>query len=328
MSKSEMFEISSDPKMLHKYLDFDVYYKNNGYYGLYKKKGVAFDSLRIKTGKLPTQLYIALHDRVRLIKSQTRNLNRKLASELRRNPVKAKQRITEVVALSLSEPRSEVLEDIKETIDIVVSEYLNSPDVIRNLLQVWVKDYSTQLHLTNVMLFCLGYAHHTGYGKGDLELFGLIGLLHDVGKVDIPDEILTAPRKLSESEFELIKTHPKKGWKMLVECAFDSKIPTCALQHHERMDGSGYPEGKTEEDLDVYSRALAIIDVYEALTTWRPYKEPIAPLPALEIIKSDVEAGKLDPLIFKEFARGIVRLTGKKSLSSRPAGMGGQPTGM
>ena len=309
MSASGMYEISDDPDILNKYSDFDDYFKNDGYYGLYKKKGAVFDPSRIEFGKLPEHLYISLNDRIHLVRHQTNRLNKKLAKDLKKDPVKAKKRLSEVVALTLSEPRNEVLEDMKDTIGIVVDEYLNSADVIKNLIQVSVKDYTTQLHLTNVMLFCLGYAHFAGYDKDDLRLFGLIGLLHDVGKVDIPDEILNAPRQLTDEEFDRIKQHARNSWKILRQCDFDKRIAICALEHHERLDGSGYPKGKTGSDLGLHSRALAIADVYEALTTWRPYKESMLPLKALGIMRDEVESGKLDRNIFKEFAKSIVRLT-------------------
>jgi HD-GYP domain-containing protein (c-di-GMP phosphodiesterase class II) len=310
MSASEMYEISDDPDILNKYSDMDVYFKNDGHYGLYKKKGAVFDPSRIEFGKLPEQLYISISDRVHLVRHQTQQLNRKLAMDLKKDPVKAKMRLSEVVAVSLSEPRNEVLEDMKDTIGIIVDEYLNSADVIKNLIQVSIKDYTTQLHLTNVMLFCLGYANFAGYDEDDLRLFGLIGLLHDVGKVDIPDEILNAPRKLTDEEFDRVKLHAQNSWKILRQCKFDKRIPICALEHHERLDGSGYPKGKKASDLGPHSRALAIADVYEALTTWRPYKEPMLPLKALGIMREEVESGKLDGNIFKGFAKSIVRLTG------------------
>jgi len=309
MSAIEMHEISDDPDIITKYNDFDVYFKNDGYYGLYKKKGTTFDPSRIQSGKLPEQLFISVNDRIHLVRHQTRQLNKKLAKDLKKDPVAAKKRLSEVVAVTLSEPRNEVLEDMKDTIDIVVDEYLNSADVIKNLVQVSIKDYTTQLHLTNVMLFCLGYAHFAGYDEDDLRLFGLIGLLHDVGKVDIPDEILNAPRQLTDEEFDRIKQHARNSWKILRQCEFDKRIPICALEHHERLDGSGYPKGKMGWDLGPHSRALAIADVYEALTTWRPYKESMLPLKALGIMKEEVESGKLDGNIFKEFAKSIVRLT-------------------
>jgi len=309
MQSDNMYEISNDPRVLMKYLDCDVYYENEGRFGLYKKKGVAFDPYRMKFGRRPEHLFISINDRVNKVKQETKKLNSKLVRNLRSNPVKAKESLNEVIALTLSEPRSEVLEDMKDTIDIIVDEYFTSPDVLKNLTKVSVKDFSTQLHLTNVMLFCLGYASHAGYNDEDLKLFGLTGLLHDVGKVDIPDDILTAPRRLSHDEFETIKKHSRKGWRMLKECNFDETIPLCALEHHERLDGTGYPEGKKSAELGDYSKALSIVDVYEALTTWRPYKDQMTPRQALKLMVKEVDEDKLDGYIFKEFVHSVVGLT-------------------
>ena len=309
MTNDAYHEITDDPDILHKYIDYDVYYKRDSYMGLYKKKGVPFDTSRMSSGKLPERLFVSLKDRIYQVRDQTRRLNERLVNEIRKDPVKAKKRLSELVAITLSEPRTEVLEDMRNTIGIVVEEYLNYPDVVKNLVQVSSKDYTTQLHLTNVMLFCLAYANCAGYGEEDLKLFGLIGLLHDVGKVDVPDDILTAPRKLTDEEFERIKQHPRNGWKMLRKCEFDKIVPVCALEHHERTDGSGYPDGKMDGELCDFSKTLAIADVYEAITNWRPYKEPIAPLDALRIMKTDIDAEKLDRAIFSDFARSIVGLT-------------------
>ena len=306
MPIADLHEIAINPSTINQYFDFDVYFRtNDGRLALYKKKGTHFNADRVKFGKLPGSLHVSLSDKINQVRDQTRLLNEKLVSELKTNPRKAKQRLSEVVAITLSIPRGEVLEGVKDTIDVVVSEYLNSPHVLKNLSQVSIKDYSTQLHLTNAMVLCLGYAHHAGYSEDEMKLFGLIGLLHDVGKVHIPDEVLTAARKLTDEEFELIKGHSLKGWEMLKECEFDETVPLCALEHHERIDGSGYPEGKEGKDLGDYSRTLAIIDVYEALTNWRPYKEPMPPLQAFKIIKSEADQGKLDKTIFKDFAYTI-----------------------
>jgi len=309
MQSDNMFKINNDSKILGKYVDCDVYYKSEGRFGLYKKKGVAFDPYRMKYRKHPDHLYISIHDRVTKVKQETKKLNSKLARSLRSNPVKARESLNEVVAATLSEPRSEVLEGMKETIDIIVDEYFSSPEVLKNLTKISVKDYSTQLHLTNVMLFCLGYASQAGYTDDELKLFGLIGLLHDVGKVDIPDDILTAPRELSDEEFDMIKEHPRRGWSMLKDCDFDETIPNCALEHHERLDGSGYPEGKKASEVGDFSKALSIVDVYEALTTWRPYKDLMMPRQALKLMVREVDDNKLDGYIFKEFVHSVVGLT-------------------
>jgi HD-GYP domain-containing protein (c-di-GMP phosphodiesterase class II) len=156
------------------------------------------------------------------------------------------------------------------------------------------------------MLHCLAYARQNGCEYDELKSFGLMGLFHDVGKLRIPDSILKAPRRLTSDEFDLIKTHPNHGYNILVQSKVEKRVRLGALQHHERCDGSGYPKNLDASDLLPESRILAIIDVYEALTNWRPYKEPVSSLDALRIIKEDVEKGKLDKEMFQDFAMGLV----------------------
>ncbi|MCP4022225.1 MAG: HD domain-containing protein [Desulfobacteraceae bacterium] len=222
---------------------------------------------------------------------------------------KAKKILKDIMDVTLSEPKSEVLTEMTRTVKLIVEEYLKNPNIVSYLAKISVHDYSTQLHLINVMLYCMGYAYYNDMGKNNIKLYGLIGLMHDIGKVGIPDYILQAPRKLTENEFNIIMEHPKNGWKILHDCDFDVRVRITALEHHERLDGSGYPDGKSGNNLCETSRMLAIIDVFEALTTWRPYKEPLKPFSALQVIKQDVLAKKLDPKIFRKFAYSIVGIT-------------------
>ena len=313
MKQEEMYEIVNTPELLKKYEYVDVYFQQRDHYGLYKTFDKKFDEIRLTTKKHPDKLFITLKDRIKILRSGTKKANKHLKDTFKVDSTKTKEAINDVLKLTLSEPRSMVLNDLSDTVDIVVEEYMSSPDVLKNLALVSEKDYSTHTHLTNVMLFCIGYAHYGNYSEEDLKLFGLMGLLHDVGKVNIPDKILTAPRKLTKEEFAIIKKHPRDSWEMLRKCDFHSLIARTALEHHEKLDGSGYPRGKTGKDLASHSMALAIIDIFEALTTWRPYKEPMSVIKALGIIKKDVAAGKLEPAIFTKFAYSIVESAkGKK----------------
>ncbi len=317
MKKDEMYEIVSRPDLMIKYENVDVFYLKKGRYGLYKPAAKRFDEVRLADGRHPEQLFIYLSDRINILRQGTKKANRELKTALKAEGAKAKQAIHRILALTLSEPRSAILGDLTETIDIIVEEYVAHPDVMRNLALVSDKDFSTHTHLTNVMLFCVGYAHYRGFPPDEMKVFGLMGLLHDVGKVNIPDEILKAPRKLTDEEYEVVKKHPRDSWVMIKDCGFDERVPKGALEHHERLDGSGYPRKKKAEDLSSFSRALAIIDVFEALTTWRPYKDPMPVMTALAIIKEEVAAGKLDGDIFAHFAYSIVRKESKKQATNR-----------
>jgi putative nucleotidyltransferase with HDIG domain len=237
---------------------------------------------------------------------QSRRVTTKAEICFEKNPRESKKLLSHILDISASTPEPEVFDQMKETIDLVLDEYLADSNVVKRLIEVTTKDFSTSVHSVNVMLYCLRYARQCNFAYKDLKLFGLMGLLHDVGKVRLPNEILTAPRKLTEQEYEEIKKHPLYGWQILRQSKLNSKIQIAALEHHERPDGSGYPNGLTSKKISPVSKALAMADVYEALTNWRPYKPPVPPLKALDIIKKDVLQQKMDEKTFIIFAKSLV----------------------
>jgi HD-GYP domain-containing protein (c-di-GMP phosphodiesterase class II) len=111
-----------------------------------------------------------------------------------------------------------------------------------------------------------------GIDGRQLENLRLAALIHDVGKISVPAEILSKPGRLTETEFELIKVHAQAGHDVLQSIDFESPVATMVLQHHERLDGSGYPSGLRGEEILLEARALAVADVYEAMTSHRPYR--------------------------------------------------------
>jgi putative nucleotidyltransferase with HDIG domain len=114
----------------------------------------------------------------------------------------------------------------------------------------------------------------------------MAGMLHDIGKVAVPSEILTKPGKISSAEFELIKQHPQKGFDIIRSIEFPWPVADSALQHHERMDGTGYPQGLTAEQICLEARVLAVADVVEAMASHRPYRAALGLDVAVEEIES------------------------------------------
>jgi len=305
LKRKRMVEISQE---VENYRNYDVYVLDPRSYNfvLYKPKGKTISGLRMIADNLPESLYISLSDKTHYITSKQKKYNKKLKYVLKTNPLESKKLLSQVLDISSSTPETEVFDQMKETIDLVLEEYLTDSTVVKRLIEVTMKDFSTSVHSVNVMLYCLRYARQCNFAYKDLKIFGLMGLLHDIGKVRLPDNILTAPRKLTEQEFEEIKNHTRYGWEILRQSKLNSKIQVAALTHHERSDGSGYPNGLISRKISLESKALAIADVYEALTNWRPYKVPVPPLVALDIIKKDVLQKKLDEKTFILFAKSLV----------------------
>jgi len=130
-------------------------------------------------------------------------------------------------------------------------------------------------------------------GRSEEEIRGLVlaGAIHDIGKITVPGEILTKPSKLTDAEMSMIRTHPVVGYEILEKIEFPWPVAPTVLQHHERMDGSGYPYGLTGEDIILEARIIAVADVVEAMSSHRPYRPAIGVDRALEEIAEN--KGKL-----------------------------------
>lgn len=158
------------------------------------------------------------------------------------------------------------------------SQVVEGPNVaISKLSNVLHHDFTTFTHCTNVSLYCTLLAKALGYSGTELEEISIGGLLHDVGKLQIDNRILTKPGRLDEAEFREVQRHPLAGFEQLTHCdsvTFGQLM--MAYQHHERIDGSGYPVGCVGSEIHPLARLCAIVDVYEALTARRPYREPMS----------------------------------------------------
>lgn len=152
---------------------------------------------------------------------------------------------------------------------------------IRNL------DDATYVHSMNVALICNLFAHWLKYSKEDTEALTLAGLLHDIGKMLIPLEIIKKPAKLTEEEYRIIQEHPTLGYNILKNQNIDPRIAKAALLHHERCDGKGYPMGLGLNDIEPFAKIVAIADVYDALTANRVYRGPICPLEVIGIFQTE-----------------------------------------
>jgi len=160
---------------------------------------------------------------------------------------------------------------------------------------VEARDPYTSGHEERVAAVAVALARQMGLPQNIIDSLRVAALLHDVGKMVVPAEILTKPGKLSGVEFSLIKEHARAGYEILKDIPFDRPIAEFVLQHHERMDGSGYPAGLQGDEIHVESRILAVADVIEAMASHRPYRAALGLEAAVaEIVGS---SGKYDPAV-------------------------------
>ena len=180
-----------------------------------------------------------------------------------------------------------------------------NPEAFLNLARLKTKDDYTYMHSVAVCALMIALGKQLGLSGADLKDVGLAGLLHDVGKMAIPDEILNKPGKLTDDEFDIIKQHPAKGWEILKG---STNITTTALDvclhHHERVDGTGYPKRISGEKLTLFARMGAVCDVYDALTSNRCYKNGWEPAEAIRKM-AEWRNGHFDERVFQAFVKTI-----------------------
>lgn len=202
--------------------------------------------------------------------------------------------------------RQAFFDTIHSVADSLIDEILSKKNVLINLVDIKSMDNYTYQHSVNVAVLSLILGIQLKLNR--LELYDLcIGaLVHDIGKILIPKEILLKSDKLSDSEFTIIKEHALKGFDYAKKVSEISAVSRAiALQHHERYDGTGYPDLRKGTDIHKFARIVAIADVYDALTSDRPYRRALSPSEALEYIMAN-GSSQFDYEMVKTFAKVVV----------------------
>ena len=150
------------------------------------------------------------------------------------------------------------------------------------------EDTYTNGHSGRVAEYAREIAKRFGYTQAQQDEIYMMGLLHDVGKIGVPDAVINKPGKLTEEEFEKIKTHPVMGSRILKKIREMPKLSIGARRHHERYDGSGYPDGLSGKDILEEARIIAVADAYDAMTSRRSYRDVLAQ----EVVRGEIEKGK------------------------------------
>jgi HD-GYP domain-containing protein (c-di-GMP phosphodiesterase class II) len=302
--------IQARKSQLHYYRSIPLFLKARPEkFVLYKKEGQTLGEMRLKSGSHPETLFIKKSDKIAGIQEVQKAFNTQLEGYISTgNMDKVRETLGSIVEETLSEPRSGSLEGVSNSVGIMVREYANENQIIKNLIDVSASDYTTVIHSINVMALVLAYANIAGFSAIQKRILGVSALLHDVGKTKIDPGILKSDKRLTEEEFKLMQRHPTSGYHILNSCKFsDSDIKLSALQHHEKCDGSGYPNKL--RSINEAAQIIGIIDCYEALTNDdRPYRNAMEPLKALELLREDVMEGKFNKDLFAKFAQSLVSL--------------------
>lgn len=167
------------------------------------------------------------------------------------------------------------------------------------------EDNLTYAHGMNVALICRIMAKWLKLSPDESDLLVYCGFLYDIGKFILPQEIIWKPGKLNKMEYDLVKTHAFHGYYLLSKFNINEHILNATLEHHERCDGSGYPQGLSADMIDPYAKIISIADVYEAMTSARSYREPMCPYKAIDILEDD-SLQKYDVYFMNMFLSHIV----------------------
>jgi putative nucleotidyltransferase with HDIG domain len=187
--------------------------------------------------------------------------------------------------------------------DIVASVDRNG-DALISLCRLKMADEYTYMHSVSVCALMVSLGRQLGLDDATCRDAGMAGLLHDLGKAAMPQEIINKPGKLTDEEFTIIKSHPVRGHEMLLAAGVDNeRVLDVARHHHERMDGTGYPDKFSADSISLIARMSAVCDVYDAVTSNRPYKAGWDP--AESVSKMASWQGHFDPVVLQTFIKTI-----------------------
>jgi HD-GYP domain-containing protein (c-di-GMP phosphodiesterase class II) len=192
-----------------------------------------------------------------------------------------------------------------ELVDEISSSVMRNPGALISLARLKTADDYTYMHSVAVCALMVALARKLDFDPAQTREAGMSGLLHDLGKALMPMDVLNKPGKLTDEEFRIIKSHPVEGHRLLVEGGTVGAVPLdVCLHHHEKVDGSGYPHRLKDENISVFAKMGAVCDVYDAITSNRPYKAGWDPA---ESIRKMTEwcNGHFDARIFQAFVKSI-----------------------
>jgi HD-GYP domain-containing protein (c-di-GMP phosphodiesterase class II) len=189
-------------------------------------------------------------------------------------------------------------------VDDITRSVFRNPGALVSLARLKTADDYSYMHSVAVCALMVALGHEMGLDDASCREAGMAGLLHDLGKAAMPLHILNKPAKLTDSEFAIIRTHPERGWQMLQEARGASELAMdVCLHHHERIDGTGYPHRLPAEQISTFARMGAVCDVYDAITSNRPYKAGWDPSESMARMAS--WQGHFDETIFRHFVRSL-----------------------
>ena len=293
--------------------DFDIYFKHpeseeKKYKKLVDKGGLYCSGKRAALAKKNiNELFIKIEDREVYMDYMEKHLS--AITQDASIPLKEKSRTiyknaSKVLEKIFDKPEakenvSKVKNLVENTIDIVLMDERS----IRSLIEVSSYDYYTYTHSVDVAVYAVGFGHFLGLEQSELKKLGYSAMMHDIGKSKVPGEIINKKGRLDPEEFEAVKLHPHHGFNIMKALGEnDADILSGIKYHHEKFDGSGYPDSLPGEEIPFFAQIIAISDVFSALSTKRAYKDAFSSYNALSTMKNEM-TGNFNPKLLLHFIK-------------------------
>ncbi|NOQ32326.1 MAG: HD domain-containing protein [Helicobacteraceae bacterium] len=260
-------------------------------------------------------LYVLQKDKIeyeKFLNEHMKEITKNSKTALEKKTVTLYENATEAVGNIFSDPdRLENTKEVEKIVDSLVITILEDRLAISSLLKILAHDYYTHTHSINVSIYALSLGSHLNLSQSDLKDLGKSALLHDLGKSRIPNEIINKEGKLSNEEFEEIKKHPLAGYILAKKIGItDEKTLLGIRHHHEKLDGTGYPDGIKGDKISLFARIIGICDIFDALTTKRSYKKAMSTFDTLSLMHKRMSK-HIDLKILNEFIKMFKAQEGK-----------------
>ena len=276
----------------------DLYVKHNDKLEIYLPRDSVYTPEHFQEiqQKGITRFYIKGKDKKKLDKYTIEHIDKILSNPDVPSKIKADafyRTSADTMKQAFDDPQAEHLDVIKKSVKPMLKNIMQNEEILKDLFTITQHDYYTYTHSVNVGIFATALAVRYNNSNGsrldmDMEKLSYGYFLHDIGKSRIPLEVLNKPGKLTEDEWVVMKMHPEWGYSILMETGhLTDEAAYIALQHHEQLDGTGYPFGKKGTSIHPCARICAIADTFDALTSVRPYKGAITPFEALKLMRKE-----------------------------------------
>lgn len=228
-----------------------------------------------------------------------------ISEDLRANAATAVRRLESDMLSGSARGCDSHMEAFAGFVDAIIGSVLSNKDTVVNLVDLKIFDQYTYQHSVNVCVLSEVIGVAMGLDQAQLFNLGMASILHDIGKFFIDKNILNKPGRLNNEEFDVIKKHPELGCDYLRQnFHYSSGINVGVLQHHERYNGTGYPHARAGDSIHIFARIIAVADVYDAITSLRPYHQPILPSEGHEYIMGN-SGQHFDPEVAGVFIRRV-----------------------